>query len=101
MPVSNSILRTREKFTNPINSHASPASRLANRCQLAEDSGISDREVSNWVTRGLLPPPLSGTRRWDFKAVEQHLDRLSGLTALGSENDPFAEWMAGRDARTA
>ncbi len=40
-----------------------------------------------WVRRGIVPGPMAGTRRWDRKAIDRALDRLSGclpLRLLGS-----------------
>ena len=59
--------------------------RLATRAEVAQYCGLSDRTVGDWVAKSLLPPPLPGTSRWDLKAVDQHLDRLSGLTTPDRE----------------
>ena len=72
--------------------------RLATRAEVAQYCGLSDRTVGDWVAKSLLPPPLPGTNRWDLKAVDQHLDRLSGLTTADRESDPFDAWLAGRNA---
>lgn len=34
---------------------------------------------SQWVAAGRLPRPLPGTRRWDRKAIDLALDKLSGI----------------------
>src|SRR5215207_9746915 len=59
--------------------------RLATRAEVAQYCGLSERTVGDWVAKSLLPPPLPGTNRWDLKAVDQHLDRLSGLTTADRE----------------
>jgi hypothetical protein len=36
---------------------------------------------SDWVRRGFMPRPIPGTRKWDRKAIDAALDRLTGLQA--------------------
>lgn len=59
-------------------------------CELSP-SGFDD-----WVSRGLLPGPMPGTKRWDRKAIDLALDRLSKI----EQDAPSAydRWKAG-DAR--
>jgi hypothetical protein len=45
-----------------------------------------------WVRSGKIPGPMPGTHRWDRKALDVALDRLSGLTH-DSESD-FEQWAA-------
>jgi hypothetical protein len=47
---------------------------------------------SDWVRRGLVPGPMKGTHRWDRKALDRALDRLSGLTDDTSLS--FEQWAA-------
>src|SRR3569833_2895543 len=42
--------------------------------------GVSTPTFVKWVASGLLPAALPGMRRWDRKAIDAALDRLSGLT---------------------
>jgi hypothetical protein len=47
---------------------------------------------SDWVRRGLVPGPMKGTQRWDRKALDAALDRLSGLR---DDSDlSIDEWVA-------
>lgn len=59
--------------------------------QAAEYCGCETVDAFNtWVRRGIVPPAIPGTHRWDRKAIDIALDRRSGLT-----NDPassFEEW---------
>jgi hypothetical protein len=72
--------------------------RLMTKKQAAEYCGLSHRDFGNWVSKGLIPRALSGTARWDRKALDYALDALSGLASAQERDDPFGEWMAGRDA---
>ena len=57
-------------------------------------SGFND-----WVSRGIMPRPLPGTRKWDRKAIDAALDRLSGLqTTLAPGQSAFDRWKAGKNA---
>jgi predicted site-specific integrase-resolvase len=53
--------------------------RLINTKQLQVYLGVSYVTLREWIKNGLLPPKVMGTSYWDRKAVEAHLDRLSGL----------------------
>lgn len=41
--------------------------------------GVTARSFQDWVRRGIVPGPWPGTCRYDRKALEHALDRLSGL----------------------
>jgi hypothetical protein len=46
----------------------------------------------DWVRKGLMPPPLPGTHRYDRKAIDAALDRLSGLSATVTEVSEYEAW---------
>ncbi|WP_441232666.1 helix-turn-helix transcriptional regulator [Bradyrhizobium sp. 1200_D9_N1_1] len=55
--------------------------------------GVTLATLSKWVTDGRLPPPLPGTRRWDRKAIDLALDKLSGIQApLSPEDEAEKAW---------
>jgi len=61
--------------------------------EVANYCGITLATLSKWVAEGRLPPPLSGTRRWDRKALDLALDKLSGIeTPLSKEDAAEREW---------
>lgn len=62
----------------PRNS-AAIAPRLLTRPQAAAYCGLSCPAFSDWVKRGRLPGPISGTARWDLKAIDAALDRASDI----------------------
>jgi hypothetical protein len=51
-----------------------------------------------WRQKGIVPGPIPGTTKWDRKAIDFALDRLSGIVekATGSA---LADWKASRAAR--
>ena len=74
------------------------APRLLTREQAAAYCALSVHGFSEWVKSGKLPGPISGTVRWDRKAIDAALDRASGLqTTL--QPSPLEEWKARRHAR--
>jgi len=75
------------------------APRVLSRAEAAAYCGCSPGLFSDWIRRGIIPGPIPGTHRWDRKAIDVALDRISGLTV--SIADPFDEWKARRNARTA
>ncbi|MFI5014335.1 MAG: hypothetical protein ACHQAY_18520, partial [Hyphomicrobiales bacterium] len=63
--------------------------------------GLSIRDFNAWVAKGLLPTSIGGTNRWDGKAIDLYLDRVSGLELSGGEADPFEQWRVTENARRA
>jgi hypothetical protein len=65
------------------------------RREAAEMCRISVQTFDSWVRKGILPGPISGTRRWSRSAIER---RLAGGVVASSANDPlspFDEWKHG------
>ena len=83
---------------NPFRSVFEP--RLLTRQQAAERCGLTESGFSTWVVRKLVPGPLPGTRRWDAKALDQAIDRLSGLDPE-RELTPYEKWKQTHAAREA
>jgi hypothetical protein len=46
----------------------------------------------DWVRRGIMPGPIPGTHRYDRKAIDSALDRMSGLTPTVSEQSSYGAW---------
>jgi hypothetical protein len=53
--------------------------RLLTREQAAGYCGLRVTTFTAWVRRGIVPGPVSGTHRWDRKAIDLALDALSRL----------------------
>lgn len=79
---------------------ATIAKRLMTRADAAEYCSLSMAQFSQWVSSGRLPPPISGTHRWDRHALDNALDNLSGLTPK-SALSPLEKWKAEQSARSA
>ncbi|WP_183831674.1 helix-turn-helix domain-containing protein [Aquamicrobium lusatiense] len=69
--------------------------RLLSRQEAAAYCGVSVSTFSGWVAAGHIPRPLFGSRRWDKKAIDDCLDKASGLSRPIStqEEDPFERWL--------
>jgi hypothetical protein len=52
--------------------------------------GIALSTFSLWIARGVMPPAVPGTRRWDKEAIADKLDVLRGVTA--EVEDPYEKW---------
>lgn len=74
--------------------------RLMTGAQAAEYCELAPATFSNWVAAGRLPPPLPGTRRWDRRALDAAIDKLSGLApSIVPSDDPFEIWEREHAAR--
>lgn len=82
-----------------------PAPRLMSGSEAAAYCGLVPASFSAWVAAGRLPRPLPGTRRWDRKAIDLALDKLSGIEAPLSQEDAaereWEEWHAEYSAKKA
>lgn len=47
-----------------------------------------------WQQKGIIPPAIPGTNRWDRKALDHWLDRASGLVAESHATSPYQRWKA-------
>ncbi|GEO18068.1 hypothetical protein MAE02_57640 [Microvirga aerophila] len=74
--------------------------RCLSRADAALYCGLTPEGFDAWVRRGIVPSPISGTQRWDRKAIDVALDRASGLESAQDEDDPFERWRAAH-ARTS
>jgi len=75
-------------------------SRLLTREEVAAYCRLSPQGFSQWVKIGRLPGPISGTARWDLRAIDAALDSLSGIGS-NKEEDAFDKWKRERDAKTS
>jgi hypothetical protein len=66
--------------------------------------GLTPAAFHKWVTEGRIPKPLPGTRRWDRKAIDLALDRISGIESPAAAQEPedeFEKWKRNDEAREA
>lgn len=75
--------------------------RLLTQKQAAAYCGVSAPTFAKWVLNGAMPPALSGMKRWDRKAIDAHLDKVSGLDVRQEQEDPFLAWEREYDAANA
>lgn len=63
------------------------------RTQAAELCGISPSGFDGWVRRGIVPPPIAGTRRWSRVQLERALAGRPWVPPdQVEEEDPMARW---------
>jgi predicted DNA-binding transcriptional regulator AlpA len=60
----------------------SPEPRLLNKKEAAAYCGVSVGTFSKWVKAEIMPTAVSITRRWDRKAIDAALDKMSGLSSI-------------------
>src|SRR3974390_3168820 len=77
--------------------------RGVSRKQAAAYAGCESLSAFNdWVRRGIMPGPIPGTRKWDRKAIDAALDRLSGIQPkIKSQMSPYDAWKASQNASAA
>ena len=66
------------------------------RPQAAALCGLTPSGFDSWVQRGIVPPPIPGTRRWSRADLERALGGQSAEKSL----DPFEEWKPSQKAPT-
>lgn len=55
--------------------------------------GISPATYDAWSARGIVPGPVRGTNRYDIRAHDAALDRVSGINiAEQSSLSPLDQW---------
>jgi hypothetical protein len=72
------------------------APRLVTEKQAAEAIGVELATFRAWVAAGKLPKPLADCGKFDLKALDAALDRVSGLS---NPTNALDAWR-GRHART-
>jgi predicted DNA-binding transcriptional regulator AlpA len=80
--------------------------RLMTGAESAAYLGLTPASFTKWVADGRAPKPLPGTRRWDRKAIDLALDKVSGIpSAPISKEDQGAEeleqWCRDYESRNA
>lgn len=73
--------------------------RGLSRPDAAAYCGLTPAAFDDWVRRGLVPPAIPGTHRWDRKAIDAALDKASGL--LPTSLSAYDKWKAGKHANAS
>ncbi len=68
------------------------------KSEAAAHCGLSCSGFDAWRKLGRVPGPMEGTHRWDIKALDDALDRLSGIKATIGER-PYDRWKEADNAR--
>lgn len=69
--------------------------RLVNKAEICEYLGrINPSTYDNWQAKGIVPGPVRGTNRYDVRAHDLALDRISGLADSRESRrlSPLEEW---------
>lgn len=73
--------------------------RNLTRNEAAAYCRLKPSAFSDWVAKKIVPGPIKGTRRWDKRALDAALDRISGLSQQSDDKSALAQWKDKRDAR--
>ena len=71
----------------------SAPARLMTKAEAAEYCGVSPEGYQAWQKRGLVPGPIAGTRRYDIRAIDAALDKMSGLNNHQQRKSAAEEWL--------
>ena len=72
--------------------------RLVAEKEAAETVGLPLSTFKHWVQIGRLPKPLADCDKYDLKAIDAALDKVSGL---GGATNALDAWRGQRHARSA
>ncbi|MBB5053065.1 putative DNA-binding transcriptional regulator AlpA [Afipia massiliensis] len=75
--------------------------RLLTQKAAAAYLGVSTPTFVKWVMAGIIPNSVGSTRKWDKKAIDLALDKISGLDEPKEKQDSYREWKLRQDARRA
>lgn len=64
--------------------------RLLTKEAAADYCSLTPAGFATWVKQGRLPKAIPGTHRWDRKAIDARLDRLSGIESADDGETPEA-----------
>jgi len=79
---------------------AAVSPRLLTRAEAAAYCRLALSSFDAWVIAGRLPKPIPDTHRWDRRAIDLALDKISNLTP-NIEPSAYERWKAGRHARAS
>jgi hypothetical protein len=65
--------------------------RLVTEQQASERIGLDLATFRAWVKSGQLPKPIADCGKYDLKAIDAALDRISGLGAASNALDAWRE----------
>ena len=71
--------------------------RIVAEREAADAAGLDLATFRAWVASGKLPPPIADCNKFDIKAIDAAIDRISGL---GGPANALDAWRAKGHART-
>ncbi len=74
--------------------------RLLTRAEAAGYCRLAPATFDLWIAAGRLPSAIPDTHRWDRRAIDAALDKISALTPT-TEPSAYERWKAGRHARVS
>jgi hypothetical protein len=74
-----------------------PTARLATEKEASDYIGLDLATFRSWVEYGRLPKPLVDCAKFDLKAIDAALDRISGL---GNPSNALDAWRNQRHGKT-
>ena len=75
--------------------------RLATEKEAAEAVGVDLATFRAWVACGRLPKPIPDCDKFDLKAIDAALDRVSGLEGPANALDAWRAWRGASNARAS
>ncbi|MEY9427023.1 hypothetical protein ABH975_002338 [Bradyrhizobium ottawaense] len=77
--------------------HANDNRRASARGMTKEDAAIycgcaTTAALDVWIRKGIVPGAIPGTNRWDRKAIDLALDRVSNIVESAPAGSLLAEW---------
>jgi hypothetical protein len=75
--------------------------RLVKEKEAAEAIGLELATFKAWVSAGRLPGPIPDCDKYDLKALDAAIDRISGLGGPANALDAWRAKGAARNARSA
>lgn len=75
--------------------------RGLSKSEAADYLSLSLSAFDLWISEGRIPGPIPGTRRWDRKAIDLALDRLSRIKQDNAYDRSKARDVAPVEARKA
>lgn len=74
--------------------------RLVSRTEAASYCGLKPSRFSELVKHGMMPRAIPGTNKWDMRAIDLHLDKVSGIQQEKPQS-ALERWKAQQNAGTA
>ncbi|MGA6963343.1 MAG: hypothetical protein WBZ51_06915, partial [Xanthobacteraceae bacterium] len=72
------------------------------RADAAKYCGISPATFSRWISVGIMPRSIPGTRVWDRVALDRALDKVSAVSITASrEKNEVENWFEKEESQNA